>query len=314
MSGPSGEISFLDYVQETHAMMLYGTDVDTATGINLVGASHNLGSILITDCGNADASPLLATNPYSSNNEYDPDTDLSSAQALVDDLITSTGTIDEQSTWSDMLALANDNVDLLLPSDSDIEAEVAVFAAEAKKQLIQSYNRVSAGFFDINGVVGTAFPAALAQLEASYNNDVNAFRARRLNEARNTHTLAITQSISDMISLMQLKMSSKAVSTSAQRSQSMFKIAAKSDQLRADIALDVDEVMFNLNVLRASGNILSAPQGNPVGPKGPTESQRLLSGIGAAISAGATVAQSSGPVAGIATAIAGLAFNAASLE
>jgi len=290
MGGPSGEIKYQPYVQDAHAEMLYG-DTAAAYATGLAGDFDSLNmSFILTDT----TTGIMNVNPYTGIAAYNPDTDLSLAQAAVDSYSGLISSVDETGTWGQMVDAAYAKLDTLLPSTAQVDSEVTAYEAAAKTQLANSYNRVAAGFSDINGVVGTAMPTALAMLELSFTTDVNRFRAERTHQADKNRAQAMLHSIDAMTNLLQTRIQGTATVAGMQIQRSASTIAAKEDQRIADTALSVDETFWRMRALRSGLDVLSGPSGVASGPEGPTKTERIMSGIGNSFAAGAEVGVQSG--------------------
>ena len=293
MPGPSGEIKYQDYIQKTHANMMFGAN-DDAIGTTLdlfITNLHNMADIL-TDADEG----LLSLNPYTSVVSYNPDTDLSQAQSTVNSFSALVSEIDEISTWNTMVDAAFDKLSKLLPDTSQVDSEVTSYEAAAKTQLANSYNRVAAGFFDINGVVGTAFPSALAMLELSFTTDVNRFRAERTHQADKNRAMVMAQAVDSMTRLLQTKLQGSANTVNMQGRQAGMTIAAKEDQRIADTNLSVDETFWRMRALRSGLDVLKGPAGVAAGPEGPSKFDRIMSGVLTSFSMAGQLGQITGSV------------------
>jgi len=143
--GSSGTVSYSAYLQDFHKEILNNTTGTPTSDFYIETEINTIG----------------ASNPFASKNAYVPDV----------------RTTEMQDEFDRMKSIALDTADEFLFET------VNSFTDSHRLRLMQSTNRVAGMFFDINAVVGTAYPSALALLEIGFNRDVTNFKGEA-NKAR----------------------------------------------------------------------------------------------------------------------------------
>ena len=301
MGGPSGEVGFPPYLEEYHEQLLNDGE---ASGGTFTSSVQDI----------ADAM-LAGANPFSTAAMFNPDAAITTSQDQMDNFTALVDNLDETGLWQEFLQGAIENVEDIVPSTSDVDAEVANFDLQARKELARSWNRFASGMFDINAVINTAFPAGLALIESEYNQNVAKFRTERVLQRNRERTAVIAHSINEMIGLLSLRIQSASGAVQLQETLGRTRIAAKSDQLRGDVAFTVDETWFDMSILERAGGQISAISGIPTMPEKMTKLQAMLAGgfTGAGVGAQIGVWTGSLPLgllAGVAGALVGAAGGA----
>jgi len=308
MGGPSGEVGFPIYLANAHSQLMYGLADSTAPADP--GFSQTMKSI-----GEA---VITGTNPYTSIDSYNADSDLSNFENSIVGFEGVAGSLDAESIWIGFANTAISMLDQIDPNSavedtqSDIDADVDAFDVAADTQLARSYNRVASSLQDINAVVSTVFPASLAIMESGHASDVARFRTDRTLEANRNNrseqvarSATVIQGIAEMIQLESTRVSSQQATVGMRESLNKFTVAARVDETRNNVALNLDETTFDLNAMNAMLSSISAISGIPAVPKGMTSLEQLLSGATTVASLAVSVGAAGGLPFGILTAIGG---------
>ena len=293
MSFPSGEVGFPEYLEGFHSELLMGAPADTAV------------PALSTDVQTIVNSMLAGGNPYDGVASYDPSSHLDMVQEKVDQFESMVLTMDDVTDWDRMVDAAISRVDDMM-SIVDVEADVAEFTAAAKNDLARAVNRIAAGFFDINAVVSTAFPSALAIVEADHLHGIARYRTERNLQTQRDRTMAILQSVNEMGKFLTMKAQTLQNVANAQLSTAQTSIMSYNDQIKMDLGLQVDEANWELAVLGGGANMMGAIGGIPTMPAKMTPLQQALTGIGNSAGFAVSVGSATGSFEiGLATMAAG---------
>ena len=293
MSFPSGEVGFPAYLEGFHSELLMGAPADTAV------------PALSTDVQTIVNSMLAGGNPYDGVASYDPSSHLDMVQEKVDQFESMVLTMDDVTDWDRMVDAAISRVDDMM-SIVDVEADVAEFTAAAKNDLARAVNRIAAGFFDINAVVSTAFPSALAIVEADHLHGIARYRTERNLQTQRDRTMAILQSVNEMGKFLTMKAQTLQNVANAQLSTAQTSIMSYNDQIKMDLGLQVDEANWELAVLGGGANMMGAIGGIPTMPAKMTPLQQALTGIGNSAGFAVSVGSATGSFEiGLATMAAG---------
>lgn len=243
----AGAVSYSTYLQDFHSEIL---NDQTAGGGGIT-------FFIDTEIDN-----VSAANPFTGRVAFDP----------------TTRTTEMQAEFDAMRTLAIDT------SDEFIAEAINSFTDSHRQRLAQSTNRVAGMFFDINGVVGTAYPAALVALENGFNRDITEFRIRA-NQAKSDLAIRAAN--------LQLELS-------------RTKLAAEIDEDRTNLDYDSEEEYWVMNALLKGGSALGMIHGGTpsLRDKGVSGVQSVLGGMATGASVGATFGGGAG--AGVGAAIGGL--------
>ena len=276
MGLPSGEVGFPPYLEKFHSELLMNADPDSVA------------PALSTDVQTIVNSMLAGGNPYAGAASYDPSGHLDMVQEKVDQFESLVFSMDDVTDWDRMVDAAVSRVDDMM-STVDVEADVAEFAAAAKNDLARAVNRIAAGFFDINAVISTAFPSALAIVEADHLHGIARYRTERNLQTQRDRTIAILQSVSEMAKLFTIKAQTMQNVANAQLATAQTSIMTYNDQIKMDLGLQIDEANWDMTVLGSGANMMGAISGIPTMPAKLTPLQQALTGVANAAGFAVTV-------------------------
>ena len=293
--GASGAISYSIYMENFHTELL---DDNQTVGLNT-------SVVAVTNA------MLAAANPFSGIDAYSPDTDVQNMSDRLDTFSILVDSISETVDWVAFEAQALAKVDDFLPTDANLNTRVELHEVNAEKTLARSYNRISASYFSVNGVIGTSLPSALAIIESEHIRGINSFRSDLEVGTKAQRAQLISNSINQMLSMYQLKYDVGLRLTGQQQDISTKTILARTDEIKSNTGLNIDEINWDMNIMTMTSAHLGAMQGGLASTpnKEMTTAQSALGGAasGAAIGAnfGAQGAAIGAIVGGIAGAIVG---------
>ena len=276
--GASGAISYAAYIETYHTQIL-SDGATPAFDLSVVEVTNNM---------------LAAANPFTGINAYDPDADISDIAIRLETFSDLVDDISETVDWAAFESQALSLVDDFIPTDASLDTRIELIESSAEKTLARSYNRINAAYFSINGVIGTSLPTALAILESEHIRGISAARSDLEVATRTQRAQLLSSAIQQMITMQQTKFSTGMQLTDEQRLVAMQIIAARTDEIKNNTALNIDEVNWDMNILTMASAHLGAMQGGLASTpnKGMTTAQSVLGGAlgGAslAISAGAS--------------------------
>lgn len=248
MSGTVGAVSYPDYIENAHAGLL---DSASSYPANLENMSD-----LVQDA-------LALENPYTDQNPYDPSLDLFQIQARMDELGIHVDDLDWETNWEEMLDLFVSKVDDILGDSSEISEAVTAFKTKRKKDLVQSQNRIASQFSDINATQGTAFPAAQAMIEASFNEDVASYEAQLKIEKRKEKVQLAVSELQNMAKQLAVETQAHISSVQAQQAASMTNIEAQDNYVRSGLNFDEKEIKWDIGLLNSYKEAIGATAGIP---------------------------------------------------
>ena len=338
MSGQSGDVSYPDYMENTHDNWLTG-----AAG----GGDNMTSSIQIL----MEAAHDLANTPWS-DTAYDPSTPIAAADAqfviadnLMDAIVAETTwasyvdkTVTKFSSFWDInfLDSMSTAIDGLLSSLDTVLSSTAItnmveqFEKNSLPRFLRGVSRFAGGMAEINSVNTSSFIIGLAIMQGDYQNEINKFEAdvqkevyvsilrdgiAGLIKAEVAQSVAKDGLISSGSSLMgqldTFKANLSAQLTSIQAEITKLTILAKTDEQNTQMKWDVEDAEWDMNVYMFGGNVMGAIAGAAAGRKGSSDAQSALSGALGAAGVAAAAGASGGLIAGVAGAgaLLGYALN-----
>lgn len=318
MSGVSGgsvsgaiahQASLLTFLEE----MLNDSTADSLDNsiVDLVNAAHTTNPYLsVTAFDPNTALTLVANSPLTRLNEQ-----YANAKTLVDGIVEETdwksyvdAAVTKFTSYADIDFL--DSLDAAIAglltsvesalSSTSITAMVTAFETNKKVRFLRDVGLWSAGMADINAVHTSSFIMGLAIQQIEFSNSIDQYERelkgniynRIVTSGIDAHVKAhvvqlnnkdnlITQAPSLMTSLNQLKTSLVTDLARIKIDVERMTIIAKKEQVDRQVALDVDEGLWDMEAMLYAGNILSSITGSAVGrnlPQAPTTAQSMLGG------------------------------------
>ena len=219
-------------------------------------------------------------NPYTFAEFYNPDNEVNELDERYRSFVGCIATLDEFSLWRRMIDEVSDRVDDIL-GDTDDETELSVdaFKEKAKDRLFESKQRIMAGMFDINAVVSTAFPAALALGEDQYLNDVDSYEADLNLKEKTQRALVYGQAVESMSRLLQLRVAGQQTTVEIAKQKGLFDIAAYTDYVKDNLDADVEGAFWQTSILTRNGSALQLGAGIAPAQGQLSRKQEVLTGI-----------------------------------
>jgi len=164
-------------------------------------------------------------------------------------------------------------------------------------------NRFTAGMVDINAVHGSQFITGMALLESQFDAHVQGFRTRLELQQDGARANAVSQMAAQIGGRRAIKLDAHRAAVVAQSDATRLTIAGKVDQFSTDIAMEVEDALWDLNLFSFGSNVLASAAGAAVGPKAPTRAQAMFNAfataIGPSIQIGTAVGGALGAEAGL---------------
>lgn len=269
MSAANGAVTYPTHITEVHAEVL---GWDTSAPELEASLTDNMLTIVNTMWG--------ITNPYESKSPYDPDTALADLKDDLDYLRAASMGSNELVTWAAMIAQVEGQIDLLVPTDTELDAEVQAMSENQEIMLAQSYNRISAGFFDNLAVISTAFPTAFAVLEAQHNSNLALFESKLRAERNRDRLTAYVSGVSSMTQIMGIRMQSMQNTYQMHDSYAKAKITALNNEISQEADMRENEAFWDLQILQGGATLIGSVAGIPGMSKGMSKWQMALNTIG----------------------------------
>jgi len=301
-NAPSGDsVVYPTYLEEWHKIVLYGG----VTGTPPVPVDTP--NLSVTEAMNA-ASSAEGGNPYDYATAYDPATDLENASNRVDEFGIQVGNLDPGMSLSDALQFAVDNTPLSDATIATAQTLVDLADTNSALQFRREVARVSAGLFDIGGVMTTQFHQTMANMEHQRRLTVGIQQAEILNHAYDVHVQKLFTVMEKY--LQQGRTGTDAYRVLAELSMNLAKlnIAARQDQIEFDLEHLIKRQTWDLELFGYGSGVFSSITGAQMIPRPQTRRERLAGGVVTSISAGLQAAYTSeNPWVGLITGLATLA-------
>ncbi len=287
--GPgSGAVTYPDYISNAHKNIL---DFDGTYGppYSAVQALRTI---------------LTQGNPFSLNRTHNPASSISTMGGKFGELQGALNFVYSSSDWDKSVDEVLSRIDDIMPTDTEIDSDVAAFEVLQEAALGRTYNRLAGGMFDINAVVGTAFPSGLAILESQHIASISQYRAARQINYDKERSLVIMQSLAEITKIWSLKSNIKLELERSSRAINLADLAARTDYKKSELAREVDRAYFPLSAMSQYAGMIGAISGTAPTSKGMTQTAATLGGIMTGIGQGISVGTALGSVeAGIVSAL-----------
>lgn len=289
--GPSGSISYPDYMQDIQVNWLTGG----TQGSPNPNIAVNLEGIMDVALG-----PL--GNPYLGEFAYNPGADLTpnevtgspltDMQERHDTLDTNIAALDPVTDYSAFVTQAISDVDAGFVTEAEINTEVDAFEVQVRARRLNELSTWSAGMADINAVVGSQFVIGMSIREADVANEITKFESNLRIQLKVQRTVLIDGAVRIMTQMLQGKIQSDLSATQLQAEISRLTIVALKENKDRNIQLDTLEASWELGVFQYGSNLLGVLGGNTM----PNVSQpsTMQSALGGAVSGAAVGAQLTG--------------------
>ncbi|KKN73954.1 hypothetical protein LCGC14_0395190 [marine sediment metagenome] len=305
----SHQATLLAFVEE----MLNDKTADSLDNsiVDLVNAAHTTNPYdAVTSFNPNTALTLIADSPLTRMNEQ-----YAAAKTLVDGIVEETdwasyvvAAVAKFTSYEDIDFL--DNLDTAIAgllvsvesalSSSSITSMVTAFENNKKTRFLRDVGLWSGGMADINAVHTSSFIIGLALQQIEFSNSVDQYERelkgniymKLVTSGIDAHVKAhvvqlnnkdnlITQAPSLMASLNQLKTQLVTDLAKIKVDVERMTIIAKKEQEDRQVAIDVDEALWDMEAMLYAGNILSSITGSTTGrqiPQTPSTAQSVLGG------------------------------------
>lgn len=283
-SAGSGKVSYPEYIQSTHARMLYGLDEEDYD-------SMGTWDFNIMD----DIEAAHYNNPWEGGFFYDPSTELGELGTVVGELSTIADAFTPASDWESYVdrAITKINSDIL-SDDSYVDTEVEAYDEDTKDEFLRAMARFKAGYADINAVNSSAFVLGLMGLEKQRLRDIDRYRAQMKLQDHQRRIQVILAAVQSITQHYNLEMEFKLKESQMVLEDSKLSIAANQEYLEAELNIAASAAVWDLETWQYGTNVLAAASGGTTvsGPqsKGKSASQRIAGAVGGGASLGLAAA------------------------
>ena len=268
----SGAIDFPTHMKDWHSMALDSNTVDTLTNS-------------MTDAMNA----AYGSSPYSGEDAYDPDADITAYEAAITGFAAIIAGMDEEVDWASLFVQAETSIGVIADiavdgiSEAEIVADIDAFADQLDDEiLVKVLPRFEAGMRDIGAVVSSAFALGRSNIEGFRDREVakhaSALRLAaeyknadvELDEAKANLTKelgsigAYTEGTSQMIQLLIARYAWEESYTKVVIEGKRIKIVAKKEETESNLKIDELDALWDLKTFRYGGNLLGSISGTAV--------------------------------------------------
>ena len=304
--GGSGEIGYPDYLENTHKNFLYGgsigvgADTMTSSIIDLMDTAQTAASPYDSESAfNPNAALTLATDSplKRASTQFDSADTLISAITATTDwgtyFDTATTKLGDATFISNLQTLVTSllsSVNTIL-SNANITNVVTQFENNKKTRFLRDVGVWSAGMADINAVNTSSFIIGLALQQIEFSNSVDNFESqlklglfdKMLSNAVGSflklHAVNIAQGPELIARLQQMKASLLTDLSKIKLELEKLIIVSKKEQVDKDLAIDVDEALWDLEVYMYGANMLGSISGAAAGRKLQTTTGQSVLGL-----------------------------------
>ena len=249
-------------------------------------------------------------SPWEGVDPFDPTDLLDTISDAIDDYATEVSGLAPTTDWDTYFTAAEAEADNALADATDIDAAVAAFETDQKRNLVKSLNAASASLYGANAAEGSALLQVSAVLRRGNDAAIAEYRARLERERGTTRANFILQAINQMLGI-------KGSRTDGLRALGALRSAVNTDRINAetgfqDRGFDIawNDRTYELRLFPYAGNILASGLNAPTIPQGPSKLSTALAS-GAAIAAqGVQLGQAVGPQGAVLGGVAGFAAGA----
>jgi len=285
--GPSGSISYPDYMEDIHVHWLTGGTIEEPNPTLFTSLESEVQFALIPE-----------GNPYHQETSFDPnaavanivDSPLSDMQLRYDSYDTLVTALDDEVDYAAFVDQAITKVDESYVTEAQITALVTTYETEVRARRLAEVSVHTAGMADINAVVGSQFVIGMALIESNITQEINRFERElriRLREARG-NLIDSAVKVMNQINLTKVDFSSS--STQLQAELSRLKIVALKEQVDRDLEIDALFASYGLEAFQFGANLLGVLGGNTMpNIKQPSTAQSVLGGAISGAAAGAKI-------------------------
>jgi len=280
--GPSGSISYPDYMEEIH--------VNWLTGGNKVPLNT---SIILTAEDAMDDAFRPTGDPYLNETSYDPNaafslvagSPLSDMQLRHDVADTLIAALAPTTDYASFVTQAITSIDASYVTEAQITTLVTTYETEVRARRLAELSVHTAGMADINAVVGSQFVIGMAMIESNITQEINRFERElriRLREGRGS-LIDSAVKVMNQMNLTKVNFGTSAAQLQAEISR--VSLTALKEQTDRNLEIDVLDATWELSVFQYGSNLLGVLGGNTM----PNVSQpsALQSSLGGAISGAA---------------------------
>jgi len=305
MGGPSGAVSFPVYLEGEHAYMMRGSVPGGSGGTLLINNSNALINVAQGAGG----------NPYEGETAFDPDAALTLTSgspldkmsdqfdvlSTMVDVLNSAGYFSTYPTVDVLTTLAA-NVGTIMTAigtalgSADVTAMVTAFENNKKPRFLREISAWTAGMADVNAVNTSSFVIGMALRQKDFADAVDHFEAGLkvdimkgvLDNTLASHLKGHLLTFAGKADLFARGPSIYSDLAKLKADIEKLIILAKVDQHETQMKMDVEEGLWDFEVMMYGVNVLSAINGAPAGRKTSTsKGQAALAGAAVGASIGA---------------------------
>ncbi len=296
--GPSGFVSYPDYMEDIHVNWLTGgTQSNTAEDLD-----NSVQDIMNTALG-------PQGNPYAGAIAFRPDASdvlvagspLHAARANQQDFETAIDALDAVTDYSAFVTQAISDIDLGFVTEAEINTEVDAFEVQVRARRLNELSAWTGGMADINAVVGSQFVIGMAMREADIANEITKFESNLRIQLKVQRTSLIDSAVRVMTQMLQGKIQATMSATQLEAEISRLRIVSLKEEADRNLEIDSLDASWELSVFQYGSNMLGVLGGNTMpNISQPSAAQSALGGAISGAAAGATIGSA---IPGVGTAI-----------
>jgi len=286
--GPSGSVSFPDYMEKIHVQWLTGgtvTDPDPALARDMEASMQ----LLFTQFGG---------NPYENEGAYSSSGDAGIMQAehtrvqvLMDAINGPERTADADPSindfWELYMDISKDVVEDNVVNETEITNAITAFRDKQDPNRRLAIASFSGGMADMNAVHSSQYILGLALIETEFEKGVDSFSSDIRIRLKESKQQLILHGVQQLIAMLEVKVRAQLEIANMQFHVSEQTIITKSEEINRDLEINVKESLWDVSIHQHGGNLLASINGsaNPITNQ-PSTVQSMLGGAARGAAAG----------------------------
>lgn len=282
MSSTAGQVDFPAHTKLFNQDLLYGDPLDATTEATYAAATDTpdtFGWNISFDTDAARSENLPNDNPHSNSAAPSPDDDLAKMVDALDDVGGALGDLDAEATITAYVDAHESTVDTIILTDAAINEAVNAFDTKSKPPHLRGTTRVAASLFDVRSVMSSTYGGAMANHELARAQEVDDYRAKLQLQQSTQRSEAVLQLVRMSAQTEQFRIQGLGTHVQTNTAVAQKKYELKAEQIQYDLARDIDDTLWNLNLYTYPLAGASAMQGIPLGPLPPTKFERIASSV-----------------------------------
>lgn len=235
-------------------------------------------------------------SPYANATAYDPTDVLAAIDARIAEYDTQVDDFDPSTLMDEALDFAYAYADAHIVDTTNIDTVVAAAEARSRTDFLQRVSRVAVGLWEVGAAFNTQFYQTLGNMEMERANQTADLDAKLRLSVFNDRARIVMNIAEAYLNAHARKLESYRAAAAMTMDAGKLTIIAKGDETGENLKYEVEDALWDLNLLQYGVQVMGALSGAPYFPRNQTGRERLLASLNTSFSAGAQVAASTGNI------------------